>query len=397
MPKNIFAAKQVYIAAFLFIAGWWSFAFQRTVEAGSLEIQEMGENSSSARSHIPSQYNELMQVLSPLRREEIHAALNGNAALMAKLMAEWDIDAQIIESSGIPNIQRLPPYELAHAQRFARKAKEDPAGPVSAAQRFLPQTYVAASFLLALLPPEQIVAIPRGLRNLTHIYPKAITESVPLDTDRYNSEQIFQYRPSLAFVASYSHPATIQALKTQGIQLCYLKDVDDVPDVGQVLKQVGCLTNSKEKAEALHSFIQAILFTIDNRMQALRYYASGPSPSFLFVNFNTQFAAPTRKTLTGKLLQRLGVENALSVQYPETEDEWSVYLTQEQILHMDPDYVVVGITSPHAQEEFMKNTAFKKLSAVRKQQVYFVDAALHESPTQYIALAYFDLYNALAP
>lgn len=380
----------VYALSLLFVMGWWLLAFQSSIEIESEEVDvRLPEKASS----LSTSYGQLVQILSPLDRKEIHAALNGDADLMVKLIGEWDIDAQILEGSGIRSIHRLPQEMLTRSHLLDRLLKRNHAAENK--QRILPQTYVAASFLLALLPHDQIAAIPRGLRNLTQIYPPFLTDSVPLDTDRTHFEQIFHTKPHLAFVSKYSHPATIQSLKMQGIRLCYLKDIEEVSDVSEVLQEVGSLASCQEKAELLNIFILAGLNALDNRSQAYLQNSPSPPPSVLFANFSSQLAASTEKTLTGKLLNRLGVENSLSKYLPESKNGWSVNLTQEQIIRMDPDFLIIGTISPGQEELFLKNPAFKTLKAVQKKRVFFVDTALHESPTQYVALAYFDLFNAL--
>lgn len=373
-----------YFFAISFIGGWWLFAFKQQPDDNAIKIFLPEEKQKD--------HQNLLSLLYPFYHEEILAALNGNISLMTKLITEWDIDAQILENAGIPSIQKPSSAAMNKAQILARGIKQ---GAALNRIRILPQTYASASFLLALLPPEQIVAIPKGLRTLTQICPSALTDLVPLDLDRYHSEKIFQIKPDLAFVASYSHPAAVEMLKRQEIPLFYLSEIEDIPDVKNTLEHLGKLAHCSEKAELLQIFIDSALLAIDNRMVMQKHYSADHSPSVLFINYNSQFFAPTEKTLTGKLLKRLGLNNCLSKYFPIAQNEWTIPLSQEQILQMDPDDLIVGVTFPEAKNAFMRNPSFQKLSAFRNQRIHFVDAALHESPTQHIVLAYYDLFNAL--
>jgi iron complex transport system substrate-binding protein len=90
---------------------------------------------------------------------------------------------------GISSIQRLTRQKFLLSQMLSRKiaarsSKNDPAQKL----KFLPQTYVSASFLMAFVPSSQIVAIPKGLRKLTQIYPHSVMELIPYDIDRYHTE-----------------------------------------------------------------------------------------------------------------------------------------------------------------------------------------------------------------
>src|SRR5690606_7206820 len=74
-----------------------------------------------------------------------------------------------------------------------------PFQPSTTQQIFLPQTFVSASFLLALASPQEIAALPKGMRAQTHLYPKVLTDQIPLDTGRTNSEQLYRLHPGTAF------------------------------------------------------------------------------------------------------------------------------------------------------------------------------------------------------
>ncbi len=40
-----------------------------------------------------------------------------------------------------------------------------------------------------------------------------LTNRIPLNIDRYNSEKLYMANPQVAFVAHYSHPSVLQALR----------------------------------------------------------------------------------------------------------------------------------------------------------------------------------------
>lgn len=415
MSKKIAATVTGYFAICAIILGWWLIAFKPAIK------DEIGRTENSfGLQEAP--FPPLFKSLSPLRRETLQAGLAGDISLMMKLIADWDLDAQILETQGLAKAKRLSRSDYIRSQVLGRQLKNASARELQELsdlfqskavrddngqeigidppfQRFLPQTYVAASFLLALADPAQIVAIPRGLRDQVHIYPNALTKQIPLDIDRHNAEKLYAAKPQLAFVAHYSHPSTIQALRSQGIQLFTLKNIETIPEISDALIRVGHVINRPLEAELLKLFIEASMLAIDNRLLALNLQFSEQqqtSPRLLFLNYHTQYSAPTDKTLTGQLLNRIGIQDLMS-KIAVRKKGWTIQLEQEQIINLNPDCLIIAATNNESlKKQILEDPAFKQLPAFQNKRVFFVDQFVQESPCQYIVLAYYDIYEALA-
>ena len=290
MQKKLFPSLFVYGLPIAVIVGWWylSFASLSTADSNS-QINHL--STSRQKISIP----EYFQYLSKIDRDELKNALSGNFSLMASLISEWDADAQILESQGHNNVQRLSRSDYARAHLISRQLKQlsgslndtidnddktryvldDQGIPFKldpAPRKFLPQTYISASFLLSLTKADQIVAIPHGMRGQTQLYPESLTRQIPLDIDRYNSEEIYQSKPDIAFVAYYSHPSTIQALRNQGIPVFTIDSINTLPEILGSIQKIGQVIHHPKEAELLSMFMKsAMLIFVPDGIKVLPF------------------------------------------------------------------------------------------------------------------------------
>lgn len=416
MTHKYLRSFKVYALMIVFVMGWWGIAFKKTPHSLPSSIQQ----ASSPTSSRPL----LDTAITAINRELLHQALSGDFQLMARLIADWDIDAQILSMKGFEGVNRLPHTEFLRSQSLSRILQNKEATEKSSSllrmahqfvaddtgrhidvqrlyHKFLPQTYAAASFLLSLVPPSQIVALPRSLRKQTQLYPEAITNQIPLDIDRYHGEKLFQAGPEIAFIAHYSHPATIQTLGNQGILLYTMKDLMTLPDISQELVRIGSITNTPLQAELLKIFMEAAIVATDNQQAIfIKHFEQTfqQIPKVLVVNYHQNFSVPTCKTLTGQLLTRMqSIDISLQYASEKTQaNEWMALIDKERLLKLDPDFLIITTDNAQALErEFYQDEALQKLSAARHHRLIFVDEAIQHSPSQYIVLAYHDLIQAL--
>lgn len=400
-----------YCAASTLIVGWWYVAFQKPFSSTTSTTQV---NTAQSR----KSENPLLTQITPIQRNVLQEALSGDFGLMAQLIADWDVDAQLLEMAGHSDVKRLTRHSYLKSQVLVRQllcstpqrlravreqekvscVTDDLGNQIPVTKelsKLLPQTYVAASFLLALTSPEQIVALPNGLRKNTNLFPASLTSKVPLDLHHYDSEKLFVANPEIAFIAHYSHPALVDALRNQEISLFTMKNLNSIPEICDALKRIGHVINRAQEAELLSLFMEAAILAIDNHVWALQQtWKDLQSPRILFVSYHEQFSMPTAKTLTGQLLERMGIQ-LLGVPLDE-QDKWSIPIAQEQIVNYDPHCLIVA--TPHHQKvqtQIIGDPALSHLSAIKHGRILFVDEAIQQFPSQYIVLAYYDLYNAL--
>ena len=395
----------LYIGIPLFIMGWWIFAFKN-----SYQPETSADFPLELANHEAFSYKTTTLPLSPISRKALHQALQGDFGLMSRLIADWDIEAQLLEEQGFQGVQRLPHENFMRSQLLVKQKNFHISRPTYLVDdkgkifnlnhvfhRFLPQTQAAASILLALASPEQIVAIPEGMRNQTKLYPASLMEKIPLDIHRFHAERLYLQKPDIAFVAHYSHPATVTALQQQGIHLYTMKNIDHIEDIHEVIGQLGALIHREREAELLKLFVEAAFLSIDNQLLAIRELTSGSPEQILYLNYYSQFSIPTARPLIGQLLERLGILNCqfCHSQYDSAE-QWRLPISHEQIINLNPKAIIVSASNPKELHSHISSTALSHLTAVQKNQIYFVEDTAQDSPTHYILLAYYDLFQAIA-
>ncbi|MGK0183331.1 MAG: iron complex transport system substrate-binding protein [Halioglobus sp.] len=314
---------------------------------------------------------------------------------MTKLISDWQVDAYTLQEKGLKGIHLLDESSFLRSQALGRALKDHSP---DLSLSFLPQTYASASFLFALLDPLQIVAIPEGMRRSPHLYPKEKMDKVLLNIDRHYSEQIALRHSSLAFVSTYSLPQTVNALKKQGVQTVTLDDPNTFEDICSSLRLVGDCSNQSMKSELLCLFMESALLAMDNHLYSVRdKIQKSPPLKLLFLYKFKRWATPSSHTLTGQMLDRLGVENlARHFEAKSQKSQWQTPLNSEQIIHIDPDCIVVGNSQEKPLDDFIMNLEpFQSMRALQANNVFPVDADTQQEVSQYLVLAYFDLFQAI--
>lgn len=407
---------KVYIPLTLFVLSWWYIAFRPSTQ--DLATTRTIADQKGINSNLT-----LLDSAFQISRTDIQKALSGNTSLMSRLIAEWDIDALIMQSNGIQPIQRLSTLNFVRSQWIQRQLASGDKQYIASLQKeyrqqfiidaanntillekpylkVLPQTFAAASFLLALAPIEQIVGLPKRLREQEQLYTKELTSKIPLDIDRHNGEKLFLANPEIAFVANYSHPATIQALANQGVVIYTMKNPATLEDIKSEILNTGHIIDRPLEAELLNIFIDAAMISLDNRISLLntKLEQQNKHPTMLFLNYHQNYSLSTQKSLTGQLLTRLERINTTLPTHltSKSNHEWTIPIGKEQILNLNPDCLIISTQHCQALEkEIRKDEALKQLTAIKNNHLYFVDEVIQQSPTQYIVLAYYDLIQAL--
>ncbi len=315
-----------------------------------------------------------------VEREKLRLAINGDTNLMCALIAKWDVEAQSLIDSGFSSIQRLKQEELREVFNLWQSSGEESAG------FFYPQTYLAAGILMALVPEKAVLALPKGFRTQSAIYPKEKTELIPYDADPCHLEAIGNAEHITAFISPYSHPNTIIALGQRAIRTVNLGAVQSPEDLKAAIHTVGKTVGAQKKSALLSYFIDASLMAMNNHLKSL---STQGNPNVLYLNYRTFFSAPNQKTLAGNMLKRLNINQSL---YKEDSEDWETPLEIEDILHINPDCLILSTT----QSDRVLQPALSNLKALKNQRVYFVDKSIQETPSQYFLLGYFDLYAILA-
>jgi iron complex transport system substrate-binding protein len=412
--KNV-GSPLVYLIVICSLALWWTLAFKAPFQqAQVLETSDLEKENSGTAFKQPSVEKRL--ALFSFSREALKDALNGDIVKIASFLAEWDLDARLMQQYGHATVKWLSEETYLRAQYLAKHYATgsadllteleslsknnlivDERGKQIAASRsrsrFLPQTYVSASFLLALLPSQQIIALPKGFREQVHLYPIKSTEKIPMDMDPFNMEKIFSLNPELAFVARYSHASTLQSLHSQNIALYMTNDGNSIEEIRKTLRDIGIAVNQPLKAELLDIFMEGALYAIDNAL-ALHYPSAG-NETLLFLNHALDFSIPSSGSVTMELIKRLPFQLA-SVESDDKEHGSSVPVSREEIVKLNPNHLLIATNMTDMTAKlFEEDLAFQETRAHKKGQISRVDFSIQQTPAQYIVLAYYDIAQAL--
>ncbi|NGX57909.1 MAG: hypothetical protein K940chlam3_00808 [Chlamydiae bacterium] len=356
----------IYFTPLLFIFAWWICAFTEYSDTASRQVLPV------------TQKAPFHSEVTPIDRDKLFRALNGDFDLMTRLIVEWDLEAQILEEKGYPGIRRL------EREKILALLRDDSRNEKGTSESFFPQTYLSAGILLALIDETKITSLPRGIRNQNHIYASQKLQNITYNADPRSLETIGNGDHTLAFISPYSQPCTIQVMEQRGIPMVDLGSVTTEADLKQAIVTVGQNVHTESKAFILSSFIDATLFALDNHLATRKNRDS----EILYVNHHTTFSAPNQKTLTGNFLKRLKINETL---FEKQNDDWGIPLEIEDIVALDPDCIIFSGDSNSLQPL----NSLSELQAAKNGQVYFVDQATQETQSQHCLLGYYDLYDIL--
>lgn len=371
MKTTRFKAFLLYTSSIAFVFAWWSFAFQQP--------PSVIPNPSAVQT--PVKYTRLLPEIS---RDDLYQALCGDFQLMVRLMTEWDYEIDWLEQQGYSHLNRLSKEKL----KSAFLLKNQLAIQEKSSKRFFPQSYAAAGILLSISPTERIVAIPSGLRKQTQLFPKSLTDRIPLSVDYFSSEQLYRLHPDLAFIAPYSNPLVVETLKTQQIPTVEVSYPSTILDIPQSIIEVGAYSENPIEAHLLALFYQAAIYAIDNRAQLLQ---SCSSRKILYLTYHSGFSIPTHMSLSGQLVKRLHLNDGLLM---GASSGWRVPIDRENIHRFNPDCIIIS-SAQNSLQIASWDPLIRETKAAGSHKIYNVDESIQETPTHFLALAYYDLFSAV--
>lgn len=340
----------LYFFSTLFILGWWV-CFQPKEIAPCY----LSKNRKYQVENAP--------FLEPIPRDTLHASLSGDFKKMRDLFIEWDLEAKQLVELGYTSIQRMSSEEFREAillYTALDSAKSD--------LRIIPQTHVAATILLA-VAPENLVALPMGLRMNQELFPASKMGKVSLDCQSLDGEITHELSPHLAFVASYSNPVFLKMLSHQSIPQVECPSIASLQDVYQTVEEVAAYSEHPLEGKLLSLFMKSAMIAVDNRLECLKHTLNKEVKNTLFLFGERLFFSPEKDSLTGELLERLGLKC------------FGKLMTLEDIEALSPDLIVLA--------------SQKESSQLLTQKVAYVNQSVQDSPTQFTALAYRDLAACL--
>jgi len=387
LPQRLGSLSPVvlYCASITFITVWWCAGFlpiwsKKTCIKPIADIS----NEHFDLPHFP---------ISHIDKSSLHRALTGDIQTMLDLITQWEIDTRILEKKAPFRINRFSEESFLKAQIIGRRLLSHGETSCLHAKRLMPQTYLSASLLLALTETTHIVALPEGFRVNNAFFDSSILDQIPIDINAYSSEIIYHLQPEIAFVAHYSHPATLQTLARQKISLVAMNEIHTIPEITTTIKQLGQIIERPLKAQLLAFFIESAMVAIDHRLLSVYHQvvAEKPLPQLLFLEYGPHYYLPTAETLSGQLIQRLQAINLPVITLPNPDKQWRIPMDQEKIRRLNPDCLIISCF----EKQGLTEKIACDLSFVKSNSIYCVDAAA-QVPNQFLVLAYYECAKAVA-
>lgn len=219
-----------------------------------------------------------------------------------------------------------------------------------------------------------------------------LPENVPVfDLVNPDMEQMAALNPDVLLVSSlslYDQESPYQQLIDMGVCVMCIPTSDSIDDIQSDIAFLASALGDKEKGDALIAEMQkeiddikAIAETITEKKRVYFEIASAPD----MYSFGSG-------VYMNEMIELVGAENILADQ-----DGW-LGVTEEVIVEANPDVILTNVNYiENPTEEIMGRSGWDVLTAVKNQQVYYIDNAASSLPNQNIVKALRQMAKAIYP
>ncbi|ARJ51160.1 ABC transporter substrate-binding protein [Staphylococcus lutrae] len=194
-------------------------------------------------------------------------------------------------------------------------------------------------------------------------YPKEVRNKQQFDALHLNEEALIKARPDL-ILAHESQKATqgkvLDRLSERGIQVVYVKDAHSIEEMYDSFKQIGKVTGTEKKAEALVSetkqHIAEVVKQIPDKAQPRVFIEIASTP---------EIYAAGGETFMNDMLKQLHAQNIFA-----DVQGWPK-VSKEQIIKKNPDVMIAttGVSTEAYRSEVQQRGGFDEIKAVKAQRV----------------------------
>ncbi|MFV1964261.1 MAG: ABC transporter substrate-binding protein [Pirellulaceae bacterium] len=244
-------------------------------------------------------------------------------------------------------------------------------------------------------PPQRIVSVTLATDEMLLDMVRtnriiALSELAPrpgsLVTDRIGSikhfvsadvESIIALEPDLCFLASYNRAETRSLLIDSGVPVCVFRNFQCLDDVRSNIRTVGRAVGAEGDAERLISEMDRKIDAVRQQLPPLEQW-----PSALVYDESGW--------VSGKDTVQAGVFEAAGLRNAATEAGITGYaqVSEEQVLDMNPDYLVVVARRTVGVDHhawLVEDPALAPLRAIREKRFLAIDESLFSTVSHHIA------------
>lgn len=238
------------------------------------------------------------------------------------------------------------------------------------ARRALPGTAAALDFLVDLVGPERLAAVPFTARDYANAeLPAATWDRLPVFRN-FHGEELLPLRPDLVLTHGYQRAEATQILSRAGIPVVRLPDLRDFEGLLGVIEVLGRVLGEEPRAGALRADLERrrAALAADSALREVR--------ALTYLDFGTGGWTAGSGTSGDLLLRLAGLRNAAA----EAGLAGNVELDHERLMRIDPDLFV--LRAPVQGEEqagptlalLRSSPNLARLSAVREERIVILPA-----------------------
>lgn len=241
--------------------------------------------------------------------------------------------------------------------------------------------------LVALGCGEQLVAVDTNSQEL-----EGVAEDLPaFDLMQPDMEQLSALQPDVLFVSNmtlYDNSSPYEQLIEQGVCVLCVPSSDSIADIQDDLAFVAAAVGKEQEGEAMVEQMQAEI----DRIAAIGETITDKKTVYFEIS-----AAPDMYSFGGgvfldEMIEIIGAENILG-----EETGW-LRVEPETIVAADPDVILTNVNYiEDPVGEIMGRSGWDALSAVKNQQVYYVDNMASSLPNQNVVKALDQMAKAVYP
>ena len=210
--------------------------------------------------------------------------------------------------------------------------------------------------------------------------------------DFYNApdvETIIGLEPDIIIAYGYNESEDpYKALKDMGIPVVYIPSSESIESIYEDIRFIAQLVGKEEKGEEIITSmkndineISAIGKTITDKKTV--YFETGPAPTLYSVGNNT---------FINEMIEIIGAENIF-----KDQTGW-ISPSEESVIDANPDIILTNVNyTSDPTQEIKSRDGWEHVTAVKNNEVYYIDANATSRPTQNIIKALKEMAKAVYP